>query len=160
MPAGPVRSSARLQGSASATTVMQRAQDITAARNDIDRAGTSGFRVLHKLSDSHLEEVVHDSGLAFSMAGGSGTEILSLIRAKEEAQAALALASIRRSQQATDEAGTNGAAAPVPATEESTPAGDESLDVPRPATSQANKRGSRSKVLASRRGRRPAKGDQ
>jgi hypothetical protein len=79
---------------------MQRAQTLTAARNldaELQQGATQGelvldaFSVLHRFSDSHIASVAHDSGLAFAVEMGSESEILSFVRAKERAQAALAL---------------------------------------------------------------------
>ena len=56
------------------------------------------FALLHRLSDSHLITVMHDSGLAFMLESGSAEEIIPLIRAKEAAQAALAQAAARQAE--------------------------------------------------------------
>ncbi|XP_071677232.1 uncharacterized protein [Lolium perenne] len=101
--AGPARKSARLRGPAAAATVLQRAQERTASKNlegnpkpPSSLPTLAQFSALPALSDAHLEVVAHDSGLAFTLESGTTTETLSLIRAKEEAQAALAHAAFCR----------------------------------------------------------------
>jgi hypothetical protein len=113
---GPARKSARLQGPASAIPIMQRAQEFTAAKN-LDPTGTippppsaSEFVVLRDVTDEHLETVAHDAGLAFSVESGTATDVISFIRAKEEAQAALALAADRRAHSEAGEASLLGEA--------------------------------------------------
>ena len=79
---------------------MERAERRVAARNLETPSGSfsshSLFAILHELPDEHLAVVVHDVGLAFSIEVGRETEVLSLIRAKEEAQAAIAEANFRK----------------------------------------------------------------
>jgi hypothetical protein len=96
----------RLLGPTSSTPVLQRAQERAASKNLEGNIPTvtplppiSSFIVLPSLSDSHLE-VAHDSGLAFTLEKETISDTLSLIRAKEEAQAALALAAFRQEQDA------------------------------------------------------------
>jgi hypothetical protein len=110
VPTGPVRKSARLQGPASAIPIMQRAQEFTAAKNR-DPTGmippppsASEFVVLRNVAEEHLETVAHDAGLAFSVESGTATDVISFIRAKEEAQAALAFAAARRAHSEAGEA--------------------------------------------------------
>jgi hypothetical protein len=89
---------------------MQRAQEFTAAKN-LDPSGTvptpplaSEFVVLWEILDEHLATVAHDSGLAFTVEAGTMTETISFIRAKEEAQAALALTAAHGTHKEVDEA--------------------------------------------------------
>jgi hypothetical protein len=96
---GPTRRSARFTGSEASVPVMQRPLE-RAANKNLDGPGKqidSDFTVLPLVSNSHLLEVAHDSGLAFTVESGLALEAISLIQAKEEAQAALALAAYRRS---------------------------------------------------------------
>jgi hypothetical protein len=51
---------------------------------------SSDFVLLSSLPDDHLLDVASDSGLALVSGVGSSAELLSLVRAKEIAQAALA----------------------------------------------------------------------
>jgi hypothetical protein len=106
----PACKSARLQGPASEIPIMQRAQEFTAAKN-LDPLGTvptsplaSEFVVLWDILDEHLATVAHDSGLAFTVEAGTMTETISFIRAKEEAQAALALTAAHGTHKEVDEA--------------------------------------------------------
>ncbi|KAM0822434.1 hypothetical protein ACQ4PT_071491 [Festuca glaucescens] len=84
VPAEPARKSARLTGTASATPVLQRAQERTAAKN-LDIGTIKDFSVLPNLPDLHLVTVTHDCGMAFEREQHTVSETLSLIRAKEEA---------------------------------------------------------------------------
>ncbi|KAK1630378.1 hypothetical protein QYE76_004693 [Lolium multiflorum] len=86
VPVGPARKSARLQGPASAIPILQRAQEFTAAKN------------------------LDPTGLAFSVESGTATDVISFIRAKEEAQAALAFAAARRAHSEAGEASLLGEA--------------------------------------------------
>jgi hypothetical protein len=160
---GPARKSARFQGSEATIPVLQRAQSRAAAKNLEDTGNSSdsdleGFALLHKADDTHLASVAHDSGLAFALECGSQSEILSLVRAKEAAQAALAKAAFRKAEADRLVAiptlggsdGTVGAVSPPPEpAQEVCPS--EFVVAPR----RANHRGKAKPVLASRRGRRP-----
>ena len=98
VPSGPTRKSARLHGPAAAMPSVEKAQHRAATRN-LELTGlpsSSPFSVLQDLSDSHLASVVHDVGLDFAVETGREAEVLSLIRAKEAAQAAIAEAVFRR----------------------------------------------------------------
>lgn len=166
VPVGPARKSARLQGPASAVPIMQRAKEFTAAKN-LDPTGTippppsaSEFVVLRKVSDEHLESVAHDAGLAFSVEAGTATEVIAFIRAKEEAQAALALAAARRAHSEAGEASRLGEA-PAESREAAQAevvvvSGEVSADPShdRDAAPHANARGRSKTRLATRRGRR------
>ncbi|KAM0830857.1 hypothetical protein ACQ4PT_065941 [Festuca glaucescens] len=86
IPVGPARKSARLQGPEAALPVMQRAQGRAASKNlegnpnpTSSLPSMSQFSVLPALSDSHLETVAHDFGLAFFLESGATSETLSLI---------------------------------------------------------------------------------
>jgi hypothetical protein len=99
--------SKRLLGPTSFSPVLQRAQEWAASKNlegnlpaPTPLPSITSFLVLPSLTDSHLEEMAHDSGLAFTLEKGSVLDTLSFIRAKEEAQATLALAAFRRKQDA------------------------------------------------------------
>jgi hypothetical protein len=145
---------------------MQRAKEFTAAKN-LDPAGTippppsaSEFVVLRKVSDEHLESVAHDAGLAFSVEAGTATEVIAFIRAKEEAQAALALAAARRAHSEAGEASRLGEA-PAESREAAQAevvvvSGEVSADPShdRDAAPHANARGRSKTRLATRRGRR------
>jgi hypothetical protein len=68
-----------------------------------DNPGTSlpssDFVLLASLPDDHLLDVASDSGLALVSGVGSSAELLSLVRAKEIAQAALAQAQVTLAEQ-------------------------------------------------------------
>ena len=93
---GPARKSARLHGPEAALPTVEKAQRRAAARNLETGNPSSSFAILQDLPDSHLAAVVHDVGLAFAIEKGTDSEILSLVRAKEAAQAAIAEATFRR----------------------------------------------------------------
>ncbi|KAK1606979.1 hypothetical protein QYE76_030652 [Lolium multiflorum] len=153
--AGPARKSARLQGPASAVSAMEKAQHRTASKN-LDPAGT--FTPLAHLPDDHLSSVARDSGLSFMTEKHTEAEILSLVRAKEAAQALLAQAALRKEASLVDAGALSLPSAPgvVGTTPVSGEEGQETLvDVPVQAAPQANKR-SAPALLASRRGRRKA----
>ena len=105
----------RFHGPAASVPVAERAQARTAAKN-LYTAGMRDhkFTVLHDLPDEHLVSVLHDFGLAFSVETGlwSEAEILSLVRAKEEAQASLAPAAFRKELTASRAAAAVTAATP------------------------------------------------
>jgi hypothetical protein len=66
---------------------------------------SSDFVLLSSLPDDHLLSVASDSGLALVSGAGSAAEFLSLVRAKELAQAALAHAQVKFAEQkAADDA--------------------------------------------------------
>jgi hypothetical protein len=105
-PASAVRKSARhgKGRTAASTTVMEKAQQLAADKN-LETAGINNkkadkgtdFAILDILPDSHLSSVVKDSCIVFSPSLGCPGEALSIIRAKEQVQAALA-ATARRLQ--------------------------------------------------------------
>ena len=142
---------------------VEKAQRRAAARN-LESTGfssSSPFSVLQDLPDSHLASVVHDVGLAFAVETGREAEVLSLIRAKEAAQAAIAEAVFRRDMEVVKAAATvpGGADGVVGATEEAPrlEAGIPSL-APPSAAPKANGRGTAKTKLAARRGRRKTAG--
>jgi hypothetical protein len=89
--ANPARKSACLTGTATTTPVLQRTQERATAKN-LELDTVSKFAVLPALSDPHLVSVPQDCGMAFETQSHTVTETISLIRAKEEVQVALALA--------------------------------------------------------------------
>jgi hypothetical protein len=97
-PASAVRKSARHSNGASAVSVLEKAKLLAADKN-LENAKTvekgTNFSVLDLLPDSHLTSVVKDSCVIFSPSVGSPGEALSIIRAKEQVQAALAATSRR-----------------------------------------------------------------
>ncbi|KAK1662940.1 hypothetical protein QYE76_051099 [Lolium multiflorum] len=155
VPAEPARKSARLTDS---TPVMQRAQERAAAKN-LEPGTISDFAVLPSLSDSHLVSVTHDCGMAFETESRPVAESISLIRAKEEAQAVLALAVFRKEVEAARKAASSSDPGPVAtgAAPVSGDVGDPSLvEVPVLPATRANTGGIPRACLASRSGRRKA----
>jgi hypothetical protein len=73
---------------------LQRAKD-----NPGNPIPSSDFVLLSSLPDDHLLDVASDSGLALVFGVGSSAELLSLVRAKEIAQAALAQAQVTLAEQ-------------------------------------------------------------
>jgi hypothetical protein len=93
---------------------------------------SADFVLLSSLPDDHLLSVASDSGLALVSGVGSSAEFLSLVRAKELAQAALAQAQVKFAAQKAadavvaaavqaDEAGPSVVQCPVAAGMESSP---------------------------------------
>ncbi|KAK1632912.1 hypothetical protein QYE76_007227 [Lolium multiflorum] len=106
-PSSAVRKSSRSQGVAAGTSALVRAQRLTAEKNLEGKACTdtvknkgNDFAILDLLPDDHLSSVVRDSCLVFSPKLGCPGEALSIIRAKEKVQAALAETSRRLEQEA------------------------------------------------------------
>lgn len=67
---------------------------LRAADKNMDTTGNllPSFKILNAFSDEHLAEILHDSGVALD---SSSLDLISLLRAREEAQAALAEAAAR-----------------------------------------------------------------
>jgi hypothetical protein len=89
----PVRKSGRNQGAAAGTPILELAQRLAAEKNlETNKAKPKGNNssALDILSDSHISSVVRDSCLLFHPRVGAPLEAISLIRAKEKAQEALA----------------------------------------------------------------------
>jgi hypothetical protein len=164
VPATPARKSSRFHGQQAAMPVLERAQSHTAVKNLEDPGTVSvppsscldGFVVLKNCQDAHLASVAHNSGLAFSHEVGSMSDILSLVRAKEEAQEALASAAfhkvelLRRAAEQDETAGADMVgvvSAQPPPDPESGPSLSQAV-APRATT-----RGRSTSVVASRRGR-------
>lgn len=95
---GPVRSSQRPKGAKGGLTALQRAELLTAEKNnELEGNLMPRFAILDAYSDDHMLGVLSDCGIDPSSAGSS-EELLSLVRAKERAQAALALAAASRAE--------------------------------------------------------------
>jgi hypothetical protein len=96
-PGTRARKSSRLTGGTSSTSALEKAKRRTAERNlDADAGTTDSFSVLDLLPDSHLSLVISDSCIVFVPSAGSPREALSVLRAKEKVQAALAEVAIRK----------------------------------------------------------------
>ncbi|KAK1666621.1 hypothetical protein QYE76_054780 [Lolium multiflorum] len=118
-----VRKSGRHGGAGAGTSTLAKAQRLAAEKNlesTKDKAKGTDFSILDVLPDSHLSSVVRDSCLLFHPKTGVPGEALSLIRAKEAVQAALA--ETRHRLEA--EAAARRAEADAKAAEESGPAGE------------------------------------
>jgi hypothetical protein len=88
-----VRKSGRNGGADVGASTLEKAQRLAAEKNletIKDKAKGTDFSILDVLPDSHLSSVVRDSCLLFHPKTGVPGEALSLIRAKEAVQAALA----------------------------------------------------------------------
>jgi hypothetical protein len=105
---GPARKSKRLKGTASIPS-MEKAKKLAAERN-LD-AGQFSFTTLSSRSDDALASVLEDSCIVFNPARGSPGMILDLIRAKEEAQAAIAEATFRKEREVAAKAAREAAEA-------------------------------------------------
>ena len=94
----PVRVSARAKGAKGNLPSLQRAQLLQAQKN-LETSGNPlpRFTILDAYSDEHLGEVLGESGVK-PMGEGGMDELISLIRAKEEAQAALAAAAAQHAE--------------------------------------------------------------
>jgi hypothetical protein len=92
--------SSRLTGGASSTSALEKAKRRTAERNlDADAGTPDSFSVLDLLLDSRLSSVISDSCIVFVPSAGSPREALSVLRAKEKVQAALAEVAMRKIQE-------------------------------------------------------------
>ena len=101
VPAAPVRTSSRSKGAKGNMSSLQRAQLLQAQKNmEISGNPPPHFTVLDSFSDEHLHEVLDASGVDPTCVGGA-RELVSLVRAKELAQAALAAAAVERAEQRT-----------------------------------------------------------
>jgi hypothetical protein len=93
-PTSSVRRSERKKGQ-DKETVLEKAMRVQESK---DSPGTSlpnpAFVLLSSIPDDHLLELASDSGLALLPGVGSSSELLSLVRPKEIAQAALAQAQV------------------------------------------------------------------
>jgi hypothetical protein len=119
---------------------MQKAQHRTASKN-LNHAGT--FTRLAHLPDAQLSSVACDSGLTFMIETHSESNILSIMRAKEAAQALLAQAALRKEPA---QVGADAVVVPSgPGVEGTTPVASEEgqvtlVDILVQAAPQANKR--------------------
>jgi hypothetical protein len=93
-----IRKSSRYKGSAANKPAMERAKERAAERN-LEKG--NDFTVLDTYSDDHLTSVAADCCVVFTPSAGTPVEALSLIRAKERVQAALA--SVTRRQEIAKE---------------------------------------------------------
>jgi hypothetical protein len=113
-PTSSVRCSERKQGQ-DKDSMLEKAMHL---RENKDNLGTSipnlDFVLLSSLPDDHLLEVASDAGLALLPGVGSCSEILSLVRAKEIAQAALAQAQLKFAQKKADAKAAEAASQVVP----------------------------------------------
>jgi hypothetical protein len=99
------RKSGRFKGAAAGASTLERAQRLTAERNleTPSNAGKSDvFSVLDVLPDVHLSSVIKDSCVVFTPGAGSPREALSLLRAEEEARAAIAAKALQIQRQAEE----------------------------------------------------------
>jgi hypothetical protein len=95
--------------------MLDKAVHQAAAKNDMSKCSSpprSDFNVLSAASDSHLLSVASDVGLVLAM-GSSPSSFLSLVRAKEIAQASLAIATAKAAATAAARAADKEAAASV-----------------------------------------------
>ncbi|KAM0896076.1 hypothetical protein ACQ4PT_023407 [Festuca glaucescens] len=102
--AGAVRKSSRNQGPAANLLVLEKAKLLTKAKNldpPSSGPGTNPFAALPSLSDSHISSIIADSCIVFVPSAGSREEAISLLRAKEQVQAALAEATAEKARQAS-----------------------------------------------------------
>jgi hypothetical protein len=107
-PSLPMRKSSR-NGTLAGTPILELAQRRAEERNleadSISKKKDKGndFEILDVLSDAHLSSVVRDSCLVFNPVVGPPEAALSLMRAKELAQGALAEAARRAERQIAEE---------------------------------------------------------
>jgi hypothetical protein len=80
--------SSRLKGAAASSTSMDKAKRSAAERNLDTAAGKEDFSVLDLYSNARLSSVITDSCVVFVPSAGSPSEALSVLRAKEQVQAA------------------------------------------------------------------------
>jgi hypothetical protein len=103
----PVRKSSRNKGAEANTPSMAKAQRLTTEKN-LDKG--NDFAILDLHSDAHLSSVVQDSCILFVPSTGTPSVALSLIRAKEAVQAALAETRARLEREAATKAAGDAAA--------------------------------------------------
>jgi hypothetical protein len=88
--------------------VLEQAMRATTSKDPGSSKTISAFSVLQEVPVDHLLAIANDSSIVFSSAAGSPTEIILAIRAKELAQAELALARAKiDAHQAKEKARTN-----------------------------------------------------
>jgi hypothetical protein len=97
---GTVRKSTR-HGAAAAVPALEKAMMLVEERNlDTATAGTpDDFTTLSSRSDAQLAAVIMDSCMIFVPAAGTLMEAISLLRAKEEAQVALARVAVNQGRE-------------------------------------------------------------
>ena len=106
-PATQERTSSRPKGAKGNMPSLQRAQLLQAQKNlEIEGNPMPRFTIFEDYTDECLGGILADSGVAMADAG-EAQEVLSLIRAKEIAQAALAKAAQARAAPAAKEAGAS-----------------------------------------------------
>jgi hypothetical protein len=93
-PVSGSRRSSRILGS-DAEPVLQKAIRATAMKNASGMTPSEAFISFPAFSDAHFLEVASDSSLVFYSAFGSPRQVISLVRAKEIAQALLAEAIVK-----------------------------------------------------------------
>jgi hypothetical protein len=92
-PASAIHKSSRNAGAAAGSTALMKAQKRMADKNletTANKDTGTDFNPLDLLSDNHISKVVKDSCVVFCPSGGTPGEAISLLRAKERVQAALA----------------------------------------------------------------------
>jgi hypothetical protein len=92
-PASAIRKSSSNAGAAAGSTALMKAQKRMADKNletTANKDTGTDFNPLDLLSDNHISKVVKDSCVVFCPSGGTPGEAISLLRAKERVQAALA----------------------------------------------------------------------
>ena len=99
-----MRVSARAKGAKGNLPSLQRAQLLQAQKN-LETSGNPlpRFTILDSFSDDHLSEVLGESGVE-PMGEGGMRELISLVRAKEMAQAALTAAAAQHADRLALEA--------------------------------------------------------
>jgi hypothetical protein len=104
-PTSSARCSARTKTQDSESTIAKAVRLQKAKDNPGNPLPSSDFVLLSSLPDDHLLSIASDSGLALVSGAGSSAKFLSLVRAKELAQAALAHAQVKFAEQkAADDA--------------------------------------------------------
>jgi hypothetical protein len=117
-PSSSARCSARTHGTKS-ESILQKAVRVTAEKNAPSMSSfpslvSSEFVLLSSCSDAHLLAVAADVGMVINPSVGSPEELLSLVRAKEVAQALLAAAVEKKKLSLpTEEAGVASPLSPV-----------------------------------------------
>jgi hypothetical protein len=109
------RKSVRGQGLTEGS-VLERAMRATANKDPGTSKSIADFAVLQEVPVDHLLAIAKDSSIVFSSAAGPPAEIISALRAKELAQAELALARAKiEAQQAKEKEKANSRTLDVPA---------------------------------------------
>jgi hypothetical protein len=100
VPVGAARKSVRNKGDKATMSAVNKAK-LRAAEKNLDKEIDQGnFTALDPFSNEHFIKVARDSSVMFVPSAGTPSEAVELIRAKEKAQAAIAMVAAREAREA------------------------------------------------------------